>query len=96
MEIRIDLRDVYEITGSVNKFIVAQTCDDLSGAFKMADSLILAKGGVKTLLAREAKWHNDEPTPGQIKFCQKLRIHIPAGATKGQISKAIDAKLAMR
>ena len=96
VEIRKDLRDVYEITGSVNKFIVTQTCDDLKGAFQMADSVILAKGGVKTLLAREAKWHHDEPTPGQIKFCQKLRIHIPAGATKGQISKAIDAKLAMR
>jgi ATP-dependent helicase IRC3 len=46
-----------------------------------------------TLVNKSANWRKLEPTPGQVGLCHKLRIEIPAGASRGDVSMAIDRKM---
>jgi ATP-dependent helicase IRC3 len=83
----------WDIRGWVGERKVEMGAQNLSGALNMADSFILSSGGVKPYLAREAGWHGGTPSPAQLALCKKLKIEVPAGATKGQVSLAIDSKL---
>jgi len=96
VEIKKDLRDEYRIFGSVEKQIIDLTATDIHSAFSLADAVILSLGGVKILLKRKAGWHNDPPSPKQLALCKKLGIYVPATATKGDVSRAIDRRFLMK
>ncbi len=49
---------------------------------------------VMILVDKNARWRNEKPTPAQRGLCKKLHIYIPPEATKGQVSMAIDRRLA--
>jgi hypothetical protein len=46
------------------------------------------------VVRRDARWHGDKPTEKQLGLCRILKIPVPDGVTKGQVSAAIDAKRA--
>jgi superfamily II DNA or RNA helicase len=63
---------------------------DLTSAFRYAEEYVKQRCSEEiTLIRREAAWHKDEVTPGQIKLLRKFHIPIPAGLTKGEASIAI-------
>jgi len=88
-----DLRDEYRIVGNMDGQVITLSAQNLSGAFNVADSLVSRE--VVGLLRRDARWHGDKPTEKQISLCRILKIPVPAGVTKGQVSAAIDQKRAM-
>ena len=88
-----DLRGDWQVHGKIGEHVAEFSAQNLPGALNLADKWIQDSGGVKTLLKREARWHNDPPTPAQLGLCRKLRIDVPPNATKGQISHAIDARM---
>lgn len=83
----------WDVRGWVGENKLEMGAQNLPGALNLADHYILSNGGIKPYLAREAGWHSGQPTEAQIALCRKLKIEIPAGATKGQVSLAIDNKL---
>jgi ATP-dependent helicase IRC3 len=91
-----DLRGDWMVRGKVGFREAAFTAQNLAGAFNVADRFIVDNGGISSLLKRDARWHDDKPTDKQVALCRILKITIPPGATKGQISHAIDAKRAMQ
>ena len=46
------------------------------------DSLALTK--------KTARWRRDVPSKKQLELCRKLYIPVPPGATKGDVSVALD------
>jgi hypothetical protein len=88
-----DLRGDWQIRGKIGENTVEYSAQNLSGAFNLADGVILSSGGVKQILSREARWRNDSPTEKQISMCRYLRLSIPTGCTKGMVSAAIDAAM---
>lgn len=90
-----DLRDEWWVKGTLGGKQVEIHSQNLPGAFNCADRIIRDALGREKMgfIKRDVKWRNDPPTPGQIKFCRKLGLTIPQGASKGQVSEAIDAKL---
>lgn len=91
-----DLRGEWQIRGRVGDHQAEFSAQNLAGAFNIADRFIVDNGGVKTLLKRDVRWHNDSPTDKQIALCRILKIQIPPNATKGMVSYAIDQKRAMQ
>lgn len=91
-----DLRGDWIVRGAVNGHKVELAAQNLAGAFNQADRAIVDCGGVTTLLKRDVRWHNDDPTDKQRYLCKILGITIPQGATKGSVSVAIDAKRAQQ
>jgi len=85
----------WDIRGCVGERKVEMGAQNLPGALNLADSFILNSGGIKPYLSREAGWHSGTPTGAQLALCKKLGIEVPAGATKGAVSTAIDNKLNM-
>jgi hypothetical protein len=85
-----DLRGDWAIKGSINASPVNFTSQNLPGAFNIADGLIPADS--HNFLKRESRWHQDKPTDKQMALCRILKIQVPVGATKGQVSAAIDNK----
>lgn len=83
----------WDVRGWVGENKLEMGAQNLPGALNLADHYILGHGGIKPYLAREASWHSGQPTEAQIALCRKLKIEIPTGATKGQVSLAIDNKL---
>ena len=66
-------------------------------AIERAEEMILAAApSARYICAKDAKWHRDSPTEKQVEFARKLGIAIPPGATKGQVSVAIDRAMASR
>jgi hypothetical protein len=55
----------------------------------------LRKSGAMALVAADAPWRGAEPSPKQLDFAKKLGIDT-AGMTRGEVSNAIDAKMAQR
>ena len=90
--IQKDLRDEYQIVGSLDGQKITLTAQNLSGAFNIADGLV--SGEYVKLLQREARWHKDAPTEKQLSLARILKLAVPVGATKGMVSAAIDAKRA--
>jgi len=87
-----DLRDEWQIRGRIGERVIEEAAQNLPGAFNVADRMVLNNGGVKVLLARAAGWHYDSPSQAQLARCRKMGIEVPVGATKGDVSRAIDAK----
>lgn len=87
-----DLRDEWWVRGTLNGKPVEIHAQNLAGAFNAADREVLASGDQKQLVIRNARWHSDKPSKPQIDLCRKMGIQIPDGATRGQVSAALDAK----
>lgn len=62
---------------------------NLGDALFQADKLV-PKDCIGAVL-RAAKWRTERPTPGQLSTARKLRIPVPKGATKGDVSLMISA-----
>jgi superfamily II DNA or RNA helicase len=88
--IQKDLRDEYQIVGKINGMVIQQTAQNLPGAFNIGDSLVPKEMG--GIVKRDARWKDDKPTEKQLGLCRILKITVPTGANKGQVSAAIDAK----
>ena len=86
-----DLRDEWWVRGSLNGNPVEIHAQNLAGAFNIADREVMASGDRKPLVMRDARWHDQRPSEKQIGLCRKLRLQIPVGATRGQVSAALDA-----
>ena len=90
LTINKDLRDEYQIRGNVNGAKVELSAQNLPGAFNIADSLV--PKDFMGYLKRDVRWRGDPPTEKQLGLCRILKIIVPAGMTKGQVSQAIDNK----
>jgi superfamily II DNA or RNA helicase len=88
-----DLRDEWWVRGSLNGKLVEIHAQNLAGAFNAADREVLAAGDQKQLVLRDARWHGQMPTPAQLGLCRKLGLQVPANATRGMVSAALDVKL---
>ena len=88
-----DLREEWQIRGQVNGTKIEYSAQNLPGAFNVADALV-PKDFVG-LVKRDARWHGDKPTEKQLGLARILHLAVPPGATKGQVSAAIDQKRAM-
>ena len=86
-----DLRDEWWVRGSLNGTPVEIHAQNLAGAFNAADREVMASGDRKPLVMRNARWHDQSPSKKQIELCRKVRLQIPAGATRGMVSAALDA-----
>ena len=89
-----DLRGDWQVRGKIGDHMAEISAQNLPGAMNLADKFVLDSGGVKTLLKRDVGWHNDPPTTKQLSLCRILKIEVPPGANKGQVSAAIDARMA--
>ena len=70
---------------------------DLPGAFSFAENYVREKCGEElTLLKREARWHHDLASPGQLKLLRKFRVPVKVGLTKGEAQLAISKILAKK
>lgn len=96
MTVSSDLLGEWWIRGKMNGKDIEIAAQNLAGAFNAADRAILDGGGAKTLLARESRWRSDGPSDKQIKLCQKIKLAIPNGATRGMVSAALEAHFAGR
>jgi hypothetical protein len=100
-EIRIeqDLLDKWQIRGKIKGKTYKGERDSMSDAFSAADDLVRKTSPeVLKLVNREAHWHRDPPTEGQLKA---LRYYykgkqIPDNLTKGEASSLIGAAKAGR
>ena len=88
-----DLREEWQIKGRIGEHQVELRAQNLPGAMNLADAFILDNGGIKPFLARDGRWWGDPPTEKQRMLCRVLKIDVPNGATKGQVSTAIDSKM---
>jgi superfamily II DNA or RNA helicase len=88
-----DLCDTWQVRGWLHGNKIESAAQNLAGAFSLADRAVVASGAEIKVLTRDARWRRDPPSKGQIDLCRKLKIHIPAEATKGAVSVAIDLKL---
>lgn len=91
VSIKRDMLDNWNIMGSCHGALIQGSKPTFEEAIREADWYVNMLGGkgLKTLLRRTAKWHNDEITPGQRKMCKWLGIPVPAGMTKGQAAQKI-------
>jgi superfamily II DNA or RNA helicase len=64
---------------------------ELDGAIRFADSLVPRE--YRNLLDRRAEWRSFAPSEKQLETCGKMRIRVPDGATKGQVSALISARI---
>jgi hypothetical protein len=88
-----DLRDEYQVRGWLGAAKAEMSAQNVAGAFNMADRFVMEHGGEKRLLVRNARWRNEKPTEAQVGLCRKIGLAIPNGATRGQVSAAIDQKM---
>lgn len=91
-----DLRGEWWVRGSLNGKPVEIHSQNLAGAFNAADREVAALGDAKRLVQRDARWRDQSPTPKQEALCRKLGLEVPRGATRGQVSAALDSKLGRR
>ncbi len=91
VSISADLLGEWWIRGRMNGKDVEVAAQNLAGAFNVADKLVVDSGIVpKAILARESRWRSDGPSEKQIALCRKLKLNIPNGANRGQVSAALD------
>lgn len=87
-----DLREEWWVRGTLEGRPIEIHTQNLSGAFNAADRELLANRDNKKLLERGASWRELGPSDKQIALCRKLGLPIPANATRGQVSAALDAR----
>jgi ATP-dependent helicase IRC3 len=98
-EIRIsqNLLDIWELRGKIKGKSYKGERNTLEEALAAADKLVMdVAPDVLKIVQKEAKWHKDPPTPGQLKLLKKLykNKQIPDNLTKGSVSKLIGSALA--
>jgi len=97
LRIEENLLTKWVISGNIKGKKYKGERNTMAEAFSAADDLIkkIAPEALK-IVKREAHWHNDPPTPGQLKLLAKLfrGKQIPADLTKGAASKLIGSALA--
>ena len=90
-----DLRGDWWTRGTIAGKPIEIHAQNLAGAFNAADRAILETGN-KALYVRDARWRDTVPSEKQISLCRKLKIAVPNGATRGQVSAALDQHFAAR
>ena len=90
-----DLRGEWWTRGTIAGKPIEIHAQNLAGAFNLADRAILDSGN-KALYVRDARWRDTAPSEKQVDLCRRLKIHIPAGANRGQVSAALDAHFAAK
>lgn len=99
IRIEQNLLDKYEIKAYIKNQKYKGIRDNMADAFSAADDLVRkVSPEVLTLVDRKAHWHDDEPTPSQMKALRTLYRgkQIPSDMTKGQASSLIGAAKAGR
>jgi superfamily II DNA or RNA helicase len=93
-----DVLDNWQISGQVNGFTLRGKRPSFAEAIKAADEHVLKLGanGIEKIINREQKWHSQPPSPEQLGLAKRLRIVVPPGATKGEVSQRITLELAKR
>lgn len=86
------------LSGTVRGAEIMDSFDSFQNAIQSADFRVKVMGGkdYTTLCSREAKWHKDPPRDSQLQLAKKLGINVPPGATRGDVSKKINAVLTLR
>jgi superfamily II DNA or RNA helicase len=88
-----DLREEWWVRGALNGKPVEIHAQNLAGAFNAADREVLSSSGrIGALTKRNLHWHSEKPTEKQVALCRKMGMQMPAGATRGQVSAALDAR----
>jgi len=88
--ISADLLGDWWVRGSVAGKHVEIQAQNLAGAFNIADKTVADSGVNRSILQREARWRESGPSDKQIALCKKVGLPIPNGATRGQVSFALD------
>ena len=97
ISISADLLGEWHVRGRMNGDDIEIQAQNLAGAFNAADRAIIDSGILpKAVLQRDSKWRQTGPSEKQIQLCAKLRIPIPNGATRGQVSAALDTHFQRR
>jgi hypothetical protein len=92
-----DLLGEWWVRGFVAGRLVEIQAQNLAGAFNIGDKLVVDSGVLpKAVLMRDSHWRQTGPSEKQIALCHKLRIPIPNGATRGQVSAALDVHFQRR
>ena len=92
-----DLLGEWWVRGQVAGKPVEIQAQNLAGAFNIGDKIVVDSGVLpKAVLQRDAHWRETGPSEKQIQLCAKLRIPIPNGATRGQVSAALDTHFSRR
>lgn len=86
------LRDEWWVRGTLNGKPVEIHAQNLAEAFQAAEREVQACTELRPLFKHDQL----EPTPKQVELCKKLGLGIPAGATSGQVSKALDEYFSRR
>jgi hypothetical protein len=92
-----NLLDKWEINATIKSRKYKGERDSIEEAFSAADSLVQDKCfEAMTLLRREEKWHNDPPTPKQLKRLMSMYKGkpLPLDLDKGKASRLISSYLA--
>jgi superfamily II DNA or RNA helicase len=90
--------DKWEINGIIGGARFHGFRAGMEDAIKTADEQITRRAGsVMKLLNRKATWHKEKPSIGQELLWKKIMggRPFPEGATKGEVSKLIDARLSI-
>ncbi|MGH9352405.1 MAG: hypothetical protein ACRD2G_09620 [Terriglobia bacterium] len=89
-------RQVWDVRAAEHQGVVCGStfCEaglpTLQAAFSVADAFIVSfERRLLTLVRRKAAWHNDPPTPGQLRQLHRFGIPINDALTKGDASKLI-------
>lgn len=69
--------------------------EDAETAIRAAEAWVDSQdnGEGRSLIARNARWHKDEPSDKQLKYARFLGVRVPEGATKGHVKALIDRAL---
>lgn len=95
LNISKDLLGEYWVQGAIKGQYVKIHSQNISGCFNVADREV-EKAGLANMYRRDASWRESGPSQKQIDLCLRLRISIPAGATRGQVSTALDNHFSKR
>ena len=86
-----DLRDEWWVRGTLKGRLIEIHAQNLAGAFNCADREVQGCASEAVgLVKRNARWHDQRPSEKQVGLCRKLGLAIPAGATRGMVSAALD------
>lgn len=91
-----DLRGEWWVRGMMQEMPVEIHAQNLAGAFNAADREVLSRISNSALVKRDSRWRDQGPSVKQVALCRKLRLDIPANATRGQVSAALDSHFARR
>jgi ATP-dependent helicase IRC3 len=88
-----DILGKWHILGNVGDYRVKDERETFEDAIREADYKIELLGGrgIKGLISRKSRWHDDPPTKPQLMACKWNNISVPPGATKGEVALKLTA-----